>query len=215
MNPQQTIIHAQNLIHKDQLRQAKNELSPYSDLSGAGIRSSVSPERGERRRLRFEDGRAVVEGEEAIGLNVRERKARLLLTPSKKRRNKEDDQAEGSETETSDIEAEEAFSMDPRLANQGPAGSSSSTTNDDFPPVFQSPGITQPELFSRPAMGQMPRQARKSGREVRGMPGRGSRVLGKTVSAPVGSLWSGAGMDVDTEEGDGFDVSEWAVSEDF
>jgi hypothetical protein len=110
------------------------------------------------------------------------------LTPSKKRRN---DEEETSETETSDIEP------DVEPTNPGLAGASSSTA-DDFPAVFATPGISEPKLFSRPA------------RELRGMPGRKS--LGKTVSAPVGGLWGG-GMEVDEE--DGFDVSQWAASEDF
>jgi hypothetical protein len=48
---------------------------------------------------------------------------------------------------------------------------------------------------------------------MKGMPG---RVLGKTVSAPVGGLGGWGGMEVDGAEGkDGFDVSEWAASEEF
>lgn len=93
-----------------------------------------------------------------------------------------------------------------------------STSTDDFPTVFQSPKISQPELFSRPV--RFP--VRKTGRTVKGLPGRGKgRVLGKTVSAPVRmGGWGGAGgegMNIDGQEGeeDGFDISEWAASEKF
>lgn len=79
----------------------------------------------------------------------------------------------------------------------------------DFPEVFNSPNLTQPELFqkqTRFAVPQLPDRAK------RGLPAR--RALGKTVSAPVGRL--GMGMDVDGQEGeDGFSIAEWTGKEDF
>jgi hypothetical protein len=80
----------------------------------------------------------------------------------------------------------------------------------DFPEVFNSPNLSQPELFqkqTRFAVPQLPDRAKRS------LPAR--RTLGKTVSAPVGRL--GMGMDVDGEgEGeDGFSIAEWAGKADF
>ncbi|KAL1405786.1 hypothetical protein Q8F55_007462 [Vanrija albida] len=100
----------------------------------------------------------------------------------------------------------------------------------DFPPVFKSPVISQPELYAAP--GSMPPPP-LPGRATRSLPRRG---FTKTVSAPVGRLGTFSGMDVDlpfvvgapgvagfapsglaaplgTEEEDGFDVSDWASSE--
>ena len=82
----------------------------------------------------------------------------------------------------------------------------------DFPEVFNSPNLSQPELFqkqTRFAVPQLPDRAKRS------LPAR--RTLGKTVSAPVGRLGMGMGMDVDGEgEGeDGFSIAEWAGKEDF
>lgn len=98
-----------------------------------------------------------------------------------------------------------------------------STREDEFPPVFQSPHLTQPELFHRPALPQPP--SSRCDRLTRGLPSRNgsgtggrARALGKTVSAPVGGLWGRGGMgDVDMDAGDGvqdgFDISEWAKEE--
>ena len=52
----------------------------------------------------------------------------------------------------------------------------------------------------------------REGREVKGLPGK--RGFGKSVSAPVGGMSWGRGMEVDKVE-DGFDVREWAASEEF
>lgn len=137
--------------------------------------------------------------------------------PSKKR--KEDQ--EGTDTETEE-DAEEGVIFAQEGGVPGSTFGSTSTANtDEFPAVFTSPQITQPELF----MGQGGRGL--PSRLVKGMPG---RMLGKTVSAPVGGLgrWggvgvggvgsAGGGMDVDgVQEGgeDGFDVGDWAASENF
>ena len=115
-----------------------------------------------------------------------------------KRRSSPAEERSGSDTETDEDV--------PDLSNP-----SMSTTNDDFPPVFRSPEITLPELYVRPV--QMP----LNGRKTKGMPGR-TRGFGKTVSAPVGKVgWgAGGGMEVDrVEVEDGFDVREWAASEEF
>ena len=80
----------------------------------------------------------------------------------------------------------------------------------DFPEVFNSPNLSQPELFqkqTRFAVPQLPDRAKRN------LPAR--RTLGKTVSAPVGRLGMGMGMDVDGEEEDGFSIAEWAGKEDF
>ncbi len=116
-------------------------------------------------------------------------------------------EAEAEATDTEVAEDDEMPELD----------TSASTSNDadDFPPVFRSPKISQPELFSKPV------QAVPNGRTVKGLPGKKGRGFGKTVSAPVGGLgnWSGAGsgagMDVDRGMEDGFDVKEWAASEEF
>jgi hypothetical protein len=220
MTAQQTMEHAQSVIHKDRLRQFKNELKPYSDLSGSARGKEGTPERDESgQRLRFEDGKVVLEGgldggnTSMGGKGGSSRRSKLTLTPSKKRRN-EGMEEEGDETETSDIEADQEEEQEIHMP--GLAGASSSTA-DDFPPVFTSPRITQPELFSGPVGAvRFGKTIGEKGREVKGMPGRGGRSLGKTVSAPVGGLWSSSGgMDVDEGGQDGFDISEWAGSENF
>ena len=122
------------------------------------------------------------------------------------KRKEEDEEAGGgggSETETSDVE------LFDDTTDQTP----SAPVQDDFPPVFTSPRISQPELFAPKVVPP---------RLVRNMPG---RSLGKTVSAPVGRLGrygkvgqSGTDLsagDEDVGMEDGFDVSEWAASEDF
>ncbi|EIW66417.1 hypothetical protein M231_07525 [Tremella mesenterica] len=102
---------------------------------------------------------------------------------------------------------------------------------DDFPPVFVSPKITQPELFAKPIFPRAPGPGSGSGfregvpggtggpgaqREKKGLPSRMmGRQLGKTVSAPVFGAWGGMEVDGGEVEGDGFDVGEWAKGEDF
>lgn len=117
------------------------------------------------------------------------------------------EQDAGGDTDTEMMDEDDAV---PSLTQSG------STTADEFPPVFQSPHITHPELFATPAL--PPRAFNAPGREKKGLPARlgGGRTLGKTVSAPVFGAAAAWGMDVDTGEGaDGFDVAEWAKGEDF
>ena len=105
------------------------------------------------------------------------------------KRHTADDEAEAdAEDETTDTED------DPSLHT---------VETEDFPSVFADSNMSHPELFSPP-------------RATKALP----RGLGKTMSMPVGRFDLGsrskdAQMDVDGEEGDGFDVSEWAASEDF
>lgn len=110
------------------------------------------------------------------------------------KRVQEDQEEEGTEVDEDEFE-------DPSSIDNG----------GDFPEVFNSPNLTQPELFqkqTRFAVPPLPDRAK------RGLP---ARKLGKTVSAPVGRL--GMGMDVDGEEEgegeDGFSIAEWAGKEDF
>jgi hypothetical protein len=85
---------------------------------------------------------------------------------------------------------------------------------DEFPAVFKSPNLSQPELFHQQPQGRFAVPPLPSGdRMKRGLPAR--RALGKTVSAPVGRLGMGGGMDVDMDGEDGFSISEWAGKEDF
>lgn len=116
-------------------------------------------------------------------------------------------------TTDQDAEEEEGTEVDededpPSLDDPHP-----SSTMDEFPAVFTSPHLTQPELFARPALPR-PKAAVQGGRQMRGLPTRG-RHLGKTVSAPVfGHGFGGAGaQDVDMDMEDGFDISEWAKEE--
>jgi len=109
------------------------------------------------------------------------------------KRVQEQEDEEGTEVDEDDFQ-------DPRSIDNDNGG--------DFPEVFNSPNLSQPELFqkqTRFAVPQLPDRAK------RGLPAR--RTLGKTVSAPVGRL--GMGMDVDGEQEDGFSIAEWAGKEDF
>lgn len=109
------------------------------------------------------------------------------------KRVQEEDEEEGTEVDEDEFQ-------DPASIDNGA----------DFPEVFNSPNLSQPELFqkqTRFAVPQLPDRAK------RGLPAR--RTLGKTVSAPVGRLGMGMGMDVDREGEDGFSIAEWAGKEDF
>ncbi|KAL7420588.1 hypothetical protein Q5752_004539 [Cryptotrichosporon argae] len=134
-----------------------------------------------------------------------------------KRREAERD-ADGEDDATDTEDDADADADGPRLApGQG-------SVDHAFPPVFKTPALTEPKLFAAPVPTPAPAHAPAHahapvpGRAVRALPG---RALGKAVSMPVGGLWggapgAGAGMDVDDGDGgDGFDVAEWAKSEDF
>lgn len=206
---------AERLISREALRQ--RELQPYAAQrpdTDATEQHMTRPEP----KLRFDgDGNVMMDGENgsapsAAGPSVLPEQG-VRFAPSQKRRITSDDRAEpgvndaGSDTDT-DIDYD-----DPASASGPPPDlSNASTSIDEFPPVFTSPQISQPQLFAPPSGLPAPRQI---GRKVRGLPGAGRAMLGKTKSAPAGSLFTSGGMDVDGEGGDGFDVSEWAKGEDF
>ena len=191
MTSQETMAHAQDIIAKDVMR--RNELRPFGDVSGLfgsspGDQPTSSPP---RRHLSFSaDGTAQASGPDFPTKPIRG------LTPSKKRREEE---LGGSDTEVEDDEDD--------VQTNHARGIDTTQSMDDFPPVFTSPQISQPELFAGGGPSGLPQ------RLVRGMPGRN---LGKTVSAPVGRLgaWADSSQSMEVEE-DGFDVSEWAASEQF
>ena len=186
MTNQETFQHAQRVIQKDAARQ--NELKPYALTSDSVPQPRSSPPM-QSRSLSFNGDGIDEVNAEAPQRREPARRGRTGMTPSKKRKD------EGSDTE---VEAEEEDVPALTFAE-------SSTSVSEFPPVFTSPRITQPDLFA-PAARTLP------SRLLKGMPGRN---LGKTVSAPVGTMsgWGGGGMEV--EEEDGFDVSEWAANEEF
>ena len=183
MTNQETFEHAQRVIHKDEAR--RNELKPYAQTLGEQAHARSSPDR-QLPPLKFGEEAMEEEGEAIQRRSPSRLRRKTGMTPSKKRKD------EGSDTEV-DEEPEPALTFD-----------NSASSVDDFPPVFTSPQISQPDLFAT---------TRKTlpSRLVKGMPGRN---LGKTMSAPVGRMgaWNEDKMDV---EEDGFDVSEWAASEQF
>lgn len=200
MTSQETFQQAQQTVLA---HGRSNELRPYSDTLDPDFTQpdpKSSPTKAPR-TLSF-NGEGM---DEDMGAGSRRKARNRPFIPARKRK-----EEEGSDTETeTGTDTDEPVQRD-----QGIHESAGGDTG-DFPPVFTSPQITQPELFS----------AQKGGlpsRLVRGMPG---RTLGKTVSAPVGGLgrWGGLsgtggeGMDVDGEAKgeDGFDVSDWAASENF
>lgn len=134
------------------------------------------------------------------------------LAGSKKRKDDDEDGDDAAGAGDTDTEMDEDDDAVPSLTQSG-----STAATDDFPPVFQSPHITHPELFAKPAL---PSRIADSGlgRQKKGLPARlgGGRTLGKTVSAPVFGAAAAWGMEVDAAQGeDGFDVAEWAKGEDF
>lgn len=199
MTAHQTYAHAQAVIDKEASR--RHELQPMafgSPAQEAVNNLGLSPRRERDRSLSFTpEGDALVRGQ--------------------KRR--EDDE-EGSGTD-----------VDDDVVLPAPSTPITAAAADDFPAVFTSPVISQPELFVRPAPGSMAPPP-LPGRATRSLPRRG---FSKTVSAPVGRLGTFSGMDVDMpfvvgapagfaaegaeapeeQEEDGFDVSEWASSENF
>ena len=188
----ETYAQAQGIIHKELMH--ARELKPYSEVLDTfmGHDAPSSPEQRAGLSFLTQERRSTKSDEEGWDLTRREDRTGL------KRRSSPAEERSGSDTETDEDV--------PDLSNP-----SISTTCDDFPPVFRSPEITQPELFVRPV--QMP----SNGRRTKGMPGR-TRGFGKTVSAPVGKVgWGdGGAMDVDqVEMEDGFNVREWAASEEF
>ena len=148
-----------------------------------------------------------------------------------------DDEDDGDDGDATEIDEDEEEEEEPPLFPPTASTSSrimplpiaSMSSLDDFPSVFNSSRISHPELAGRPDLPSAPRH------ESSGKPGRRlfkpmPRQMGKTMSAPVGALggWGsgsggmrsgagagGSGMDIDAEMEDGFDVGDWAESEEF
>jgi len=195
---------ARGIVNIEAWRSSTRELRPY------GSTSSIDPNQGQgqgegegsglNRRFSAGAGEGAMAGEIFGG---RER-------GMKRAQEVEEEEEEGTEVD------EDEFQPQSQDHGQGQG------TN-DFPPVFASPNLSQPELFHQNAHAQMkqtrfavptlPLPRDRDDRMKRALPAR--RVLGKSVSAPVGRL--GGGMDVDMQDGveDGFDISEWAGKEDF
>lgn len=193
-----TYARAHELISKERLRE--RELQPFGALS-----PSMQPS----------------DDVHALSLSPRSRNAQTLAPNG---------QAEGvfargikrttSVPEAEDNEGEATDTDEPAEAAQPRPQVDLPNVSTDFPPVFQSAGITHPELFQPGSMGPPP----VPGRVTRGLPARGGPVpgarpgLSKAASAPVGKLGDAFawGMDLDDAgDADGFDVSEWAQSEQF
>lgn len=254
--PHEIYEHAQGIINKEAWKARK--LQPYGSTSTStspnphldtlglsprgqrqgqgqgranGLSSSArSPERGIGRKLVFGPDGVI---EEAVDGPRRLTREAVGLVPGTKRiaDNEDDNHGKDDRDEETRTEIDEDGDEDveiPSLTTTSNTGSNA----EDFPPVFQSPHLTQPELFTS-APGPSSRTSTLTGpsgsksqfavpalpdRALKGLPARG-RMLGKTVSAPVGKLGGWGGMEVDGEEEegveDGFDVAEWAGSENF
>lgn len=183
--------HAKGIVNKDAWRRSTRELQPY----GSG--HDIGPD----------DDQSIGGGSEVEGMGGKE------VERGMKRTNDDDDDDDDDQegTEVDEDEEPPIFEDD-----------NNHTNDTEFPPVFESPNLTQPELFQRPFLpSRQPAQMRiQNGRMTRGLPSRngtgtGGRMLGKTVSAPVGSLWGGGDVDMDGNGNaeDGFDISEWAKEE--
>ena len=197
-------MQAKGVVNKEAWRRSTRELQPYgsgSDIGQEDIAAAAAAHTDSGGRREGEGGGA----------------GRVEWERGMKRTNfqEEDEEEEEEGTEVDEDEGPPTLdeSNHHHHHHQG-------TNQDEFPAVFQSPNLTQPELFHRPTFPtpqrtQNPNQA-QTGRLTRGLPSRigGGRTLGKTVSAPVGSLWGGD-VDMDTNTGgeDGFDISVWAKEE--
>ena len=238
----EAISRAREAINKEDLR--RRELQPYSKTlieSAPRIRGS-SPALGDGLYFQSDgidqddmdwegEGSTAengVHGKSSSGSRARSKKRRATAEP-------EDDEGDATDVDDDDL-PESGRASGLGLIN-GASGTRSSlpvasmSNLDDFPPVFTSPEISQPELFSNHSSSSdiklRPPGLREApvGRPTRGMP----RMLGKTMSAPVGQLGRfdaarleargsglrGQGMQVDDEMEDGFDVTGWAASEEF
>ncbi|WWD16272.1 hypothetical protein CI109_100698 [Kwoniella shandongensis] len=236
-------VHAQGVINKE-LHRAR-ELQPFgnyvnAESTGAGSNRSVEDRlgldggagksRGRGKKLKFKPNGEVEEEEEEededdrLDWGTAKQREQFHLVQSKKRRSSPAEPEEGgSDTETEigedDDEDDNTFDTTPTPGTTSTLSSNAS----EFPAVFKTPALTHPELFG-PDAGPSNR-ALAGGRQMRGLPGAAGRKTvgwGKTMSAPVGSLSGGAGwggmdveMDKDEQEEDGFDVKEWAGSENF
>jgi len=181
---------AQGIINKEAWRASTRELQPY------GSTSSMDDQDQDQSRER----RASAGQTEGQGAKVR------FDQRGTKRQQEEGEEEEGTEVDEDEFQDPSSITLPQEGQGQ-----------DEFPPVFQSPNLSQPELFHN-QQNQRQQQTQFAvpdlpDRMKRSLPAR--RVLGKSVSAPVGRLGFG-GMDLDEGQGeDGFDISEWAGKEDF
>lgn len=188
---------AQGIINKEAWRASTRELQPYGSTSSMDDQDQDQNQSRERRASAGQ-----TEGQGA--------KVRFDQRGTKRQQEQEEGEEEGTEVDEDEIQDPSSITLPQEGQGQG---------QEEFPPVFQSPNLSQPELFHN-QQNQRQQQTRfavpdlpSSDRMKRSLPAR--RVLGKSVSAPVGRLGFG-GMDVDEGEGeDGFDISEWAGKEDF
>lgn len=194
------MAQAKGIVNKEAWRRSTRELQPYGSGSELGQEDTAEQSEGGQ----MQSGARKVAWDRERGM---------------KRTNQdqnEDEDGEGTEVD----EDEQPPTLDDPTPNPDP---NPNTNADEFPAVFKSPNLTQPELFHRPHLHPHPQRQQnqaQTGRLTRGLPARNGRTLGKTVSAPVGSLWGGGGdvdMDLDMDGGgegeDGFDISEWAKEE--
>jgi hypothetical protein len=199
---------ARGIVNIEAWRSSTRELRPYGSTSSIDPNQDQAPNQGlgegsgSNRRFSAGAGEGAMAGEIFGG---RER-------GMKRAQEVEEEDEEGTEVDEDEFQPHAQDQHQER--EQG--------TN-DFPPVFASPNLSQPELFHQNAHahGQM-KQTRfavpalpRDDRMKRALPAR--RVLGKSVSAPVGRLGGGMDVDMNMEDGveDGFDISEWAGKEDF
>ncbi|WWC89655.1 uncharacterized protein L201_004580 [Kwoniella dendrophila CBS 6074] len=224
--------HAQGIISKEALR--SKELQPFyssgSDENKNVDGLSLSP-RGQNRRLKFgENGEVEEEMEgplfESSSSSSGKTRENIYLTAARKRRSSPAEPTSDTETEIGEDDDDDQGN------NVSTAPTTAFTSNaSDFPSVFKSSAMTHPELFGPTGSTSKAFPSAFKGmnaRELRGLPGAKKTGFGKTMSAPVGSLGGGWGMDVDMsgqdaistntaqeEETDGFDIKEWAESEKF
>ncbi|WRT67521.1 uncharacterized protein IL334_004493 [Kwoniella shivajii] len=212
--------HAHGIISKEAIR--SKELQPFSSYGSDENRDvdglSLSP-RGQNRKLKFGENGEVIEENEGqlfpFSSTSKEGSSKTSLAAARKRRSSPAEPTSDTETEIDD--EEETYTH--------PVHTNLPITTSDFPPVFQSPALTQPELFdATKSTSASHSYGNGHSRELRALPGARKSGFGKAMSAPVGRL-NGWGMDIDMSshgeatsaaaEEDGFDIKEWAESEQF
>ncbi|ODN98300.1 hypothetical protein L198_03543 [Cryptococcus wingfieldii CBS 7118] len=223
------ITHARGVMNKELMR--ARELQPFGSLSPTNSSDNLDKDRARREfediKLKFrDDGEVELEGEverrvafgQGSSASAQRQGEKFTLTRSTKRASSpaEEDEHAGSETETSDQEDEEEnrpFARTPSF----------NTVESVFPPVFNTPAISHPQLFTAPNPVnpvQQPAAPSRKGRAFKGLPGGKKSALAKAYSAPVLGGW--ANMEVDVPEGsekkeeqeDGFEL-DWSKDMDF
>lgn len=227
MTSQQTYQHAERTLLADEAR--RRELRPYADTtlspppgdtpipSTADASSSRRRSPSPRATLRLDFSPDAMDAQGAmveVGQGgkhaARRTRSREFIKAKKRKDDGSDTETDGDEADPTGLDDDVAIDME--SDHTFTAGDVPTAPDQDFPPVFQSPQISQPELFAPPPSRALP------SRLVRNMPG---RQLGKTVSAPVGGLGRFGRLppqplgDEEMDVEDGFDVSEWAASEEF